>query len=263
MLFTGTMPDGFFAGVWYLLQTKWSVFLAGVLTTLSIALIGTFVGFILGLGLASLRLLPSSTTDRPLYRVLRQGADKLSHAYIQLFRGTPMIVQATVIYYGVANLIGYWSAFFAGMVVVSLNTAAYLAEIIRGSVNALDRGQYEAGLAIGMTYPQIMWHILLPQAIRHAIPAIGNEFIVNIKDTAVLSVIAVADLFYSGKFIITASYRQFEVYFIISIIYLVMTLSASALLKRFESSLHVKSNVSIPTGQTDFSSNEGVEDDEQ
>lgn len=254
------MPEGFFPGVWYLIITRWPVFLSGILTTLSIALVGTFFGFVLGLGLASLRLLPEGDKHRKGYRILRTVLDKVSHAYIQVFRGTPMIVQATVIYYGVATLFGYWSAFVAGMVVVSLNTAAYLAEIIRGSVNALDRGQYEAGLAIGMTYPQIMWHILLPQAIRHAIPAIGNEFIVNIKDTAVLSVIAVADLFYSGKFIITASYRQFEVYFIISIIYLIMTLSASALLRRFEASLHVKSNVSSPTSQTDFASNEGVDD---
>lgn len=254
------MPEGFFPGVWYLILTKWDIFLSGVLTTLTISLVGTFFGFILGLALASLRLLPSSTNDKKGYRWLRLLLDKIALTYIQVFRGTPMIVQATVIYYGVATLYGYWSAFVAGMVVVSLNTAAYLAEIIRGSINALDRGQYEAGLSIGMTYPQIMIHILLPQAIRHAIPAIGNEFIVNIKDTAVLSVIAVADLFYSGKFIITASYRQFEVYFIISLIYLAMTLSASALLKRFESSLHVKTNVSMPTSQTDFSSNEGVED---
>ncbi len=244
------MPSGFFAGVIYLFVNYWGVFLAGVLTTLSISLSGTICGFLLGLALARMRLLPLGRPHRTHLRIISRIIDYLARIYIQVFRGTPMIVQATVIYYGVLALFGYWSAFIAGIVVVSLNTAAYMAEIIRGSVQAIDKGQYEAGLALGLTYGQVLRHIVFPQALRHAIPAFGNELIVNIKDTAVLSVIAVSDLFFSSKFIITNNFRPFEVYFIISIIYLFLTLSTSAVLRQIERGLHVKRNFSIPSSQT-------------
>ncbi len=244
------MPAGFFPGVWYLLTTKWGIFLSGVLTTLVISITGTLFGFGLGLLLATARLVPKSKDQPRFVRFLSRLGDGLARVYIQVFRGTPMIVQATVIYYGVLALFGYWSAFVAGIVVVSLNTAAYMAEIIRGGVQAIDKGQTEAALAVGMSYTQLMRHIVLPQAIRHAIPAFGNELIVNIKDTAVLSVIAVSDLFYSSKFIITNNFRPFEVYFIISLIYLGLTLSSSALLRRIEKHLHMTSRVGAPTSQT-------------
>ena len=161
-----------------------------------------------------------------------------------------MIVQATVIYYGVIYIAGYWPALIAGITVVGLNTAAYMAEILRGSVNAIDKGQYEAGTSLGMSYTMRMIKIIFPQAIKHALPAFGNEIIVNIKDTSVLSVIAVSDLFYSSRFLTTTYYRQFEVYFIVSVLYLIMTLSFSALLKGIEKKLHVRHHVELPTSQT-------------
>lgn len=243
------MPAGFFPGVWYLLQTKWMIFLSGVLVTLLISILGTIFGFLFGLVLATLRLLPHDKRQTWIMKALRSLAEISSKIYIQVFRGTPMIVQAVVIYYGVLALFGYWNAMVAGIVVVSLNTAAYMAEIIRGSVQGIDKGQTEAALAVGMTYFQLMRHIVLPQALRHAIPAFGNELIVNIKDTSVLSVIAVSDLFFSSKFIITNNFRPFEVYFIISVIYLLLTLSTSAILKRVEKRLHM-APVSVPTSQT-------------
>lgn len=244
------MPSGFFPGVLYLLKTKWGIFLTGVLTTLVISLLGTLFGFLIGLVLATFRLLPKGKSERKRNRIAARILDIFAKIYIQVFRGTPMIVQATVIYYGVLAYFGYWSAFLAGIVVVSLNTAAYLAEIIRGGVNAVDKGQHEAGLSIGMSYFQVMRYIVFPQAIKHAIPAIGNELVVNIKDTAVLSVIAVTDLFYSSKFIITNNFRPFEVYFIISIIYLILTLTSSYLLRKLEKKLGMQSRVAIPTSQT-------------
>ncbi len=244
------MPRGFLPGVWYLIETKWMVFVTGVMITLVISLLGTLFGFLIGLLLSTLRLLPKSKRERKRNRIIAKILDTLAKIYIQVFRGTPMIVQATVIYYGVLSLFGYWSAFSAGIVVVSLNTAAYMAEIIRGGVNAVDKGQNEAGMAIGMNYFQVMRHIIFPQAIRHSIPAMGNELIVNIKDTAVLSVIAVTDLFYSSKFIITNNFRPFEVYFIISCIYLILTLSSSYLLRRLEHRMGMQSKISLPTSQT-------------
>ena len=244
------MPSGFFPGVLYLLRTKWSIFITGVFTTLVISTLGTFFGFFLGLILATFRLIPKGKTERKRNQMVGRVLDTIAKIYIQIFRGTPMIVQATVIYYGVLAYFGYWSAFAAGIVVVSLNTAAYMAEIIRGGVNAVDKGQHEAGLSIGMSYFQVMRHIVFPQAIKHAIPAIGNELVVNIKDTAVLSVIAVTDLFYSSKFIITNNFRPFEVYFIISVIYLMLTLTSSFLLRKLEKKMGVQSRVEIPTSQT-------------
>jgi putative lysine transport system permease protein len=244
------MPSGFLPGVLYLLKTKWMVFVTGVLTTLVISLLGTFFGFFLGLLLSTFRLLPKGKKERTRNRIIARILDTLAKIYIQVFRGTPMIVQATVIYYGVLAYFGYWSAFTAGIVVVSLNTAAYMAEIIRGGVNAVDKGQHEAGLAIGMNYFQVMRYIIFPQAIKHAIPAMGNELIVNIKDTAVLSVIAVTDLFYSSKFIITNNFRPFEVYFIISMIYLGLTLTSSYLLRKLEKRMGMQSKIDFPTSQT-------------
>ncbi len=244
------MPSGFLPGVFYLLTRHWHVFLSGVLTTLVISLVGTIGGFFLGVLLASLRLLPNAKPRRRGFRWLLQGLDWLARVYIQVFRGTPMIVQATVIYYGVLALFGYWSAFSAGIIVVSLNTAAYMAEIVRGAVGAIPKGQTEAGLALGMSYGQLLRHVIFPQALKHAIPAFGNELIVNIKDTSVLSVIAVSDLFFSSKFIITNNFRPFEVYFIISVIYLILTLTSSAILRSIEKGLHLKQRISAPTSQT-------------
>ncbi len=244
------MPQGFLPGIWFLITRHWRVFLSGVTTTLIIALLGTLIGFFLALPLVAFRILPSSPNDSTIYRIVRGVVGSLSKAYIQIFRGTPMIVQATVIYYGVIYLAGYWPAFIAGITVVGLNTAAYMAEILRGSVNAIDKGQYEAGTSLGMSYTMLMIKIIFPQAIKHALPAFGNEIIVNIKDTSVLSVIAVSDLFYSSRFLTTTYYRQFEVYFIVSVLYLIMTLSFSALLKGIEKKLHVRHHVELPTSQT-------------
>ena len=244
------MPQGFLPGIWFLITRHWRVFLSGVTTTLIIALLGTLIGFFLALPLVAFRILPSSPNDSTIYRIVRGVAGSLSKAYIQIFRGTPMIVQATVIYYGVIYIAGYWPALIAGITVVGLNTAAYMAEILRGSVNAIDKGQYEAGTSLGMSYTMRMIKIIFPQAIKHALPAFGNEIIVNIKDTSVLSVIAVSDLFYSSRFLTTTYYRQFEVYFIVSVLYLIMTLSFSALLKGIEKKLHVRHHVELPTSQT-------------
>lgn len=244
------MPSGFFPGVFYLLKRHYPIFLSGVLVTVTISMLGTLFGFVIGLFLATLRLLPMAKPRSRLVFLLTKVGSIISKIYVQVFRGTPMIVQATVIYYGVLALFGYWSAFVAGIVVVSLNTAAYMAEIIRGGVSSIDKGQTEAGLAIGLTYWQTLRHIVFPQALKHAIPAFGNELIVNIKDTSVLSVIAVSDLFFSSKFIITNNFRPFEVYFIISVIYLTLTLSMSALLRRLEKGMRLKVRYSPPSSQT-------------
>jgi putative lysine transport system permease protein len=244
------MPQGFFPGVFFLLEKHWFVFLNGVVTTIIIAILGTLIGIVLSLPLVAFRILPKQPFDSRAYRIFRGILSGFSKMYIQVFRGTPMIVQATVIYYGVIYFAGYWPAFVAGIVVVGLNTTAYVAEILRGSIQAIEKGQTEAGLSLGMTYGRLMQSIIFPQAIKNSLPAFGNEIVVNIKDTAVLSVIAVSDLFYSSRFLTTTYYRQFEVYFIVSIMYLILTMSMSSGLKIIERKLKVVNRVSIPTSQT-------------
>lgn len=244
------MPSDFFPAVWFLLTKYWSLFLYGIITTLIISLLGTLIGFILGLGLSVIKMNKSRDNDSIVTKIFKKLGNIFGSSYIQFFRGTPMMVQASLIYYGFLKLGGQWSAFVAGIFIVGLNTAAYIAEIIRSGINAIDPGQMEAARSLGMTHFQTMRKVILPQAIKNVIPAIGNEFIVNVKDTSVLSVIAVTDLFYNSKSITMIHYVYFEVYFITSIIYLIITLLSSRLLSILDKKLAGKSRYSIPTSQT-------------
>ncbi|MCT7710010.1 MAG: amino acid ABC transporter permease, partial [Lactobacillus iners] len=141
--------------------------------------------------------------------------------YVEIFRGTPMMVQAAVIYYGIAQL---WhinlDRTLAALFIISINTGAYLAEVIRGGIISTPKGQFEAASALGMSHSQKMWHIILPQAVRNCLPSITNEFIVNIKDTSVLSIISVSELFFVGTTVASQTFQFFQTYFIISIVYL-------------------------------------------
>jgi putative lysine transport system permease protein len=244
------MPAGFWEGVWYLLEHYWPLFLRGLSTTLLLAALGTLLGFVLGMGLTTLQLIPKSSHETWLQKASRPLAKGFSRLYIQIFRGTPMMVQAIIIYYGAMRLWGSWPALLAGIVVVSLNTAAYIAEIIRAGINAIDKGQHEAARSLGLTYGQTMRRIILPQAIKNVIPSIGNEFIVNVKDTSVLNVIAVTELFYNSTSISMTFYRQFEVFFITSVLYFIITLLATAFLNWVDRRLGVRSAVTLPTSAT-------------
>jgi putative lysine transport system permease protein len=244
------MPSNFFEGVWFLIVNYWPLFLYGVLTTLIISLFGTILGFFIGLLLSVLRITKVKRKDSLLIKISKKIGSIFGTSYVQFFRGTPMMVQATLIYYGFLRLGGHWSAFVAGIFIVGLNTAAYIAEIVRSGINAIDVGQNEAARSLGMTHFQAMRYVVLPQAIKNVIPAIGNEFIVNVKDTSVLSVIAVTDLFYNSKSITLIYYRYFEVYFITSMIYLIITLVSSKLLSLLDKKLGGISVYSFPTSQT-------------
>lgn len=143
-----------------------------------------------------------------------------------------MIVQAMIIFYGVAqaNLFSWWSPLPAGLIIVTLNTTAYISEVLRGGLESLDVGQMEAARSVGMTKSQAMRHVMWPQAIKNALPGIGNEFVVNLKDTAVLSVISVVDLFYAVRQSASESYRFLEAFMIAAIMYLILTYLSSKLI---------------------------------
>ena len=252
-----TASTSFFGWVAFLLQKYGMLFLRGTGMTLLIALTGTIFGFIIGLLVAIVRAtspMPSlgrKSAAAAVREVLLKAVQLLLGAYIQVFRGTPMIVQAVVIYYGAQYAGVYMDTTFAAIFIISINTGAYMAEIIRGGVISIDKGQFEAAHAIGMTHWQTMTTVVLPQAIRNILPSVGNELIVNIKDSSVLNVISVSELFFQAKSAAGAYYRYFEVYFIIAVIYLILTLTVSRILRFIERKMDGPDNYVIHGSQSD------------
>ena len=231
----------------YLLQQYGTSYLKGAGTTLVIALVSTFVGCVIGFAVGIVQTIPSDPKrDSGVKRVLLKIVKIIMKAYVELFRGTPMIVQAVFIYYGMAQVfgiqLGMWSAAFF---VVSINTGAYMAESVRGGIISVDPGQMEGAKAIGMTHFQAMIHVILPQAFRNIIPQIGNNFIINIKDTSVLSIISIVDLFFVHKSVAGALYTYFESATIVMCIYLTMTLVSSRLLLLWEKKLDGDENFEL------------------
>lgn len=226
---------GFFECVGYLVKQYGGLFLQGAGITMILAIVGTLIGCIIGLLVGVLRTIPISPNANPLKKGLHKFVQIILTVYIEVFRGTPMIVQAMVVYYGSMQLFKIdMSAMFAGFLVVSINTGAYMAETVRGGIESIDVGQTEAAKAIGMTHWQTMLNVVMPQTIRNIMPQIGNNLIINIKDTSVLNVISVTELYFSGKSAAGVYYKYFETFFIISIIYLVMTYTCSRLLRWIE-----------------------------
>jgi putative lysine transport system permease protein len=188
----------------------------------------------------------------PVKRAIRKLAHILIGVYIQVFRGTPMIVQAMVIYYGSMQYLGIdMERTAAAILIISINTGAYMAEIIRGGIISVDKGQFEAAHAIGMTHWQTMTTVILPQAIRNILPSVGNELIVNIKDSSVLNVISVSELFFQAKSAAGTYYKYFEVFFIIAVIYLVLTVTVSRVLRFVEKKMDGPDNYVICGSQSD------------
>ena len=245
-----TAQSGFFEWVLFIVRTYAPLLLRGAGTTLLLALSGTFVGFVIGLAIGSVRAIPVKKSDGAQYYLLKIVNAILS-VYIEVFRSTPMIVQAMVIFYGAAQLLKITMPnLLAGFIIVSINTGAYLSEIVRGGIQSVDPGQREAAQAIGMTYGQTMLHIVLPQAIRNILPALGNEFVVNIKDTSVLNVISVSELFFVSKSAAGTYYRYFEAFFVTSVVYFVMTFAATRLLRLLGKKLDGPENDTIHGSQT-------------
>ncbi len=165
-----------------------------------------------------------------------------------------MIVQSMVIYYGTAQAFGISiDRTIAAIFIVSINTGAYMSEIVRGGIFAVDKGQFEAATALGMTHGQTMRKIVLPQVVRNILPATGNEFVINIKDTSVLNVISVVELYFSGNTIATQTYQYFQTFTIIAVIYFVLTFSVTRILryveKRFDTDNYTTGANQMQTGE--------------
>ncbi len=227
-----TIRPGFFAGTLDLFVEYLPFYLQGLLYTLLLAVVGTTVGLLIAFVFVVLKIQTVKRVTPFIPKNLKHLGKAFVNTYVTIFRGTPMMVQAMIFYYGLASLGVRLPILAAGLIVVTLNTAAYLTEILRSGLESIDPGQREAAESLGMTTRQTYQKILLVQAFKNMIPAIGNELIVNIKDTAVLSVIGVGELFYMGRSVAGAHYRYTESFMIVAIIYLIVVMIAVYLLKQ-------------------------------
>ena len=246
------MPSTFFGWVGFLAKQYGPLFLRGTGITLLIAITGTILGFLIGLLVAIARTIHLGPKASAWKRVPVKILHAVLGVYIEVFRGTPMIVQAMVIYYGALQYLGLdMPRLVAAIFIVSINTGAYMAEIIRGGIISIDKGQTEAAHSIGLTHWQTMVSVVLPQAIRNIMPSIGNEFVVNIKDSSVLNVISVTELFFQAKSATGAYFRYFETYFIIALIYLTLTFTITRILRLIEKKMDGPENYVIHGSQSD------------
>lgn len=229
------MERSFFEWVILIIENYGMWFLKGAGVTLLISLTGTVIGFVIGLIIGVIKTIPIRETTGLVKKVLFKVLNFFLSAYVEIFRGTPMIVQAMVIYYGLMEAFKIdLDPLTAAFIIVSINTGAYMAEIVRGGIESIDKGQFEGAQSIGMTHWQTMLHVVLPQTIRNILPATSNEFVINIKDTSVLNVISVTELFFMSKSVKGAMFRTFEVFFVTCIIYFVMTFTITRLLRFIE-----------------------------
>ena len=212
--------------------------LKGAAVTMVIAIVCTFFGCIIGFAVGIVQTIPLNRRQRPLHWFLIRVLQLILGAYVEIFRGTPMMVQAMFIYYGAAALFGInMSMWGAALFIVSINTGAYMAESVRGGILSIDAGQTEGAKAIGMTHFQTMLYVILPQALRNIMPQIGNNLIINIKDTCVLSVIGTVELYYATRGIAGTYYTYFEAFAITMVIYFILTFSCSRILRTLENKM--------------------------
>ena len=228
-------PKTFFTEVKDIWSKYSSLFLKGVVNTLFIAILSTILGFIIGLLVAIIRRIDVNKRTNPIGFYFHKFVNILLSIYVEVFRGTPMMVQSVIIFYGLKQYFDIdLSTMFAAILIVSINTGAYLSEVVRGGINAVDSGQFEACKAIGLTNWQAMTGIILPQTIKTILPSLGNEFVINIKDTSVLNVISVTELFFMSKSVAGSTYQYFPTYLITAVIYLVLTFTITRLLLLLE-----------------------------
>ncbi|WMJ88910.1 amino acid ABC transporter permease [Anaerocolumna sp. MB42-C2] len=219
-----------------IISNNWPMFLRGAGVTLYVSIIGTILGSLIGLMVGVIRTIP--VPERGLKKILLKIINIILSVYIEFFRGTPMIVQAMVIYYGSAQAFHIdMNKSVAAIFIVSINTGAYMSEIVRGGIVSIDKGQFEAAAAIGMNHIKTMLHVVLPQVIRNILPATGNEFVINIKDTSVLNVIAVSELFFQTKSVAGNNFRYFESFAVACVLYFIMTFTVTRILRAIERKL--------------------------
>lgn len=221
----------------------------GIGYTMLVSIIGTIIGLVIGLLIGVFRTMP--TPKNKFLKILKKAADWILSAYVEIFRGTPMMVQAMVIFWGFALINNgvTLNVVFAGLFIVSINTGAYMAEIVRGGIISVSKGQFEGAHAIGMTHAQTMFYVVIPQVLRNILPSVANEFVINIKDTSVLNVIGFTELYFVAYTINSINYQTFATYLLVAIIYFVLTFTITRILRLIEKKMDGKKNYTVQGSQ--------------
>jgi putative lysine transport system permease protein len=241
----------FFQDVINIVAKYYPQLLSGVGNTMLIALTGTVAGLAIGLLTGIVRTAPFSRNG--FVRVLHKTLNAVIAVYVEIFRGTPMMVQAMVIYWGYAFASGGSTLPLipSGILIVSVNTGAYMAEIVRGGIISIDKGQFEGAMSIGMTHSQTMFKVIIPQVMRNILPSVSNEFVINIKDTSVLNVIGVTELYYFAGIIKRQSFETFQTYLVVCVLYFILTFTVTRLLRFVERKLDGNDSYVIFGSQSD------------
>ena len=212
------------------------LFYQGIKNTLVISLVGTVVGFIIACVLGTLRTIKVNKSDKVIVKIIKKVSNFIIKLYVTVFRGTPMMVQAMIIFYGFVGIF-HWSPVVAGLFIVSINTGAYLTEVVKEGILSVDSGQMEAARSLGFSYSKSLLLIIFPQAIKNSMAAIGNEFVINIKDTSVLNVIGCAEMYYILNMSAGTNYRYMEQMLVGALIYLILTYTTTKVLEFLEKKL--------------------------
>lgn len=203
-------------------------FLTGLQNTAIIAVFGLVIGFLIGCVIATIKIIPK---ENVLVKIFKRICD----VYVMLFRGTPMVVQLLLMHFALFPMIGLnIDSVMEAVIIFGMNSSAYMAEILRGGINAVDKGQMEAGRSLGFGFTTTMLRIVLPQAIKNILPTLGNEFIALIKETSVVSFIAVMDLTRSFQAIANSTYEYFVPYIMLALVYLVLVMLITLLIRILE-----------------------------
>lgn len=235
LLLNWILPDSF-----TLVLTKYQdLFFAGIKTTLGISLIGTIAGFLIACVLGTLRTIKVKKSDDLFVKIIKVIIDYSIRIYVTVFRGTPMMVQAMIIFYGLVGIF-HWTPETAGLFIVSINTGAYLTEVIKKGIESVDKGQMEAARSLGFSYSKSLLLIVFPQALKNSMAAIGNEFVINIKDTSVLNVIGCAEMYFVLNTSASANYKFMEQMIVGALVYLILTFTTTKILHLIEKKLDVK-----------------------
>jgi polar amino acid transport system permease protein len=210
-----------------ILLSTYPMFMKAAWLTLKLTLTSLVLGSVIGLFFAFFRI-----SDN---RVL----NAIAHVYIGVIRGTPLIVQIAILYFGIASVVTL-SQFWAGALALAIHNGAYIAEIFRGAIQSIERGQMEAARSLGMTYPLAMRRVVLPQAFRRSIPPLGNQFIIGLKDSSLVAYVGLSELWGSALSEAASNFQQLNTYLAVGLYYLVLVLIFTFLVNRLETKLKVR-----------------------
>ena len=249
------LPEGLRNLLFQLYQTfiaadRWKWFLNGLKITFAVTIGALILGVIIGLLIAVVRTAHDSRRMGKS-NIILSILNAVCKLYLTVIRGTPMMVQLLIMGFVIMVPKDDTARLVCGIVTLGINSGAYVAEIVRGGIISIDRGQFEGAMSIGMTHAQTMFKVIIPQVMRNILPSVSNEFVINIKDTSVLNVIGVTELYYFAGIIKRQNFQTFQTYLVVCILYFILTFTVTRLLRWVERKLDGNENYTIFGSQTD------------